>query len=180
MPEGFEALEKAMKQMEDQLAQFTKLLTQFDTFPYFLSSVLVIAILPAIGEELIFRGLLQNIVRRLSGNYHVGIWMAAIIFSSIHMQFYGFLPRMLLGALFGYLYVWSGNILVPMLAHFLNNSISLVLLYAAQQKITDMDVDSEESFPIFIVLIFAALTAYLLYLFYNYYKKVYHVNGKLE
>lgn len=179
MPAGLEELEAALKKLEDQLAEFTKLLTQFHSMPYFLSAVLVIAILPAIGEELIFRGLLQNIVRRISGNYHVAVWVAAIIFSSIHMQFFGFLPRMLLGVLFGYLYVWSGNLLIPMLAHFLNNFISLVLLYAVQLKFTDMDVESEESFPMLLIISFAALTAYLLVKFYQYYKKT-AAHGQVE
>lgn len=180
LPAGLEEFEIALRKLEDQLAQFTKLLTQFDSFLYFLSSVLIIAILPAIGEELIFRGLLQNIVRRLAGNYHVAVWIAAIIFSAIHMQFFGFLPRLLLGVLFGYLYVWSGNLLIPILVHFLNNAISLALLYAVELKFTDMDVESEESFPVTIVLAFAAVTTYLLYRFYNYFKETAGAHGKLE
>lgn len=179
MPESMAEVESALKALEEELAAFTKLLTQFHSPLYFVATVIVIAVLPAVGEELIFRGILQNIIRRMAGNYHVAIWLAAILFSAIHMQFYGFLPRMILGALFGYLYVWSGNLLLPILAHFLNNAISLILLYAAQKHLTDIDVESPESFPFAIVVPFAVLTGYLLYMFYQYFRKTKAADGEL-
>ena len=180
LPASLSEVEKIIRDLEDQLKEFTNVLTQFETPGYFLLSVLVIAIIPAIGEELIFRGLLQNIVRQISGNYHVAIWISAIIFSAIHFQFYGFVPRMLLGALFGYLYVWSGNLLLPMLAHFLNNFISLVLLYIYQLKLTEIDVESEESLPIWIIIIFTIVFSFLLYSFWRYFSNLREKYGKVD
>jgi len=180
LPSSFSEVEKVIRDLEDQLKEFTKILTQFDSPQYFILAVFVIAVIPAIGEELIFRGLLQNILSSISRNYHVAVWLSAIIFSGIHFQFYGFLPRMLLGALFGYLYVWSGNLLLSMLAHFLNNFISLTLLYIYQLNLTDIDVESEESLPIWSIAIFSFIFLYLLYSFRKYFSSLTGEYGKLE
>lgn len=91
-------------------------------------NILMIGMIPAIGEELIFRGVLQNIFTRMCKNYHWGIWIAAAIFSLIHVQVSGFFPRMLLGAMFGYMLIWSGSIWIPILAHFINN-VGAVFMY---------------------------------------------------
>ncbi len=180
LPESMATLEKAIRDLEDQLKALTKILTSFETPTYFLVSIVVVAVLPAIGEELIFRGLLQNIFRQIFRNYHVAIWVAAFIFSAIHFQFYGFLPRMLLGALFGYLYVWSGNILLPMLAHFLNNFLSLALLYVYQLNLTDVDIESSEAPPVWVIGLFTSIFIFLMYYFYRYFSELNRKNGKLE
>ena len=91
-------------------------------------NVIMIGIIPAVGEELIFRGVLQNIFSKWTKNYHWGIWISAAIFSLIHVQISGFFPRMFLGAMFGYLLVWTGSIWIPILAHFINN-VSAVIMY---------------------------------------------------
>lgn len=84
---------------------------------------------------------------RATKNPHVAIWIAAFIFSAIHFQFFGFVPRMLLGALFGYLYYWSGNLWIPMLAHFFNNGIQIVAMYYVNNKILDIDPEVETAAP---------------------------------
>ncbi|MCC8143268.1 MAG: CPBP family intramembrane metalloprotease [Tannerellaceae bacterium] len=93
-----------------------------------LANLFIIGILAAITEEFFFRGALQRIFYKWTKNTHVAIWVTAIIFSAIHLQFYGFLPRILLGAFFGYLLVWSKSIWLPVFAHFLNNGIAIVVL----------------------------------------------------
>ncbi|HPH46026.1 MAG TPA: CPBP family intramembrane metalloprotease, partial [Chryseolinea sp.] len=132
---------------------------------------IVIAILPAIGEELVFRGIIQKELFRGTKNSHLSIWIAAAIFSAIHLQFYGFVPRMLLGVLFGYLYHWSGNLTLSMLAHFVNNGFTVVALYLHQQKIIDIDIENTESVPWQGVLFSAIFTAVLLYTFRKYYQQ---------
>ena len=149
----------------------TEFLTDFDSTGYFILAIFVIAVIPGIGEELLFRGFLQNILRRIFKNDHVAIWTAAIVFSAIHFQFYGFIPRVLLGALFGYLYVWTGNLLIPICAHFINNSVSLIALYIYQKGLTDIDVESTEALPTVYVLIFSALFVVTLAYFKNYLAK---------
>ena len=128
LPEAFSGVEEWATNMEDSLKELTEFLTRFDSMGYFMMAIVVVAVIPGIGEELLFRGLLQNILVRMFKNTHVAIWVAAIFFSAVHFQFYGFLPRLLLGALFGYLYVWTGNLLVPIVAHFLTIAASLLAL----------------------------------------------------
>ena len=150
---------------ETQAEELTKFFTVFNSIGDFLFGVVVIALLPAIGEELVFRGMLQPEIFRASGNHHIAIWVSAIIFSSFHMQFFGFVPRMLLGALFGYLYVWSGNLLLPMIAHFVNNGFSVLMLYLYQQGVITMDMESPEAAPWPVVAAFTLIFAGLLFYF---------------
>jgi hypothetical protein len=157
------------REREDALAELTRLLTQFQSNEQFLFGFLVIAVLPGIGEELVFRGLIQRELLRGSGSVHLSIWVAAFLFSAIHMQFFGFVPRMLLGALFGYLYHWSGNLLIPIFAHFFHNGFTLVMLYLYQQGSIGLNIDTEESAPWHWVAVAVIATVALLY----YFRKLY-------
>jgi len=168
LPESLSGIENWAKGLEETMEELTEYLTNFESTGYFIVALVVIALIPGIGEELLFRGLLQNILKRIVKNDHVAIWIAAILFSAIHFQFYGFIPRMLLGALFGYLYVWSGNLLIPITAHFINNSVSLIALYIYQKGLTDIDVESTDAFPTIYILIFSVLFVVTLIYFKNY------------
>jgi len=170
LPEPLKWMEFWMKDMEDKMRELTQVLTHFSSPTRLLAGFLVIAVLPGIGEELVFRGLLQNKLQALTRNPHVAIWIAAIIFSAIHFQFYGFLPRMLLGALFGYLYVWSGNLWVPILAHFVNNAFTLLMVYLYQQKISDYDAAGSPVASLPLSLGSLVITAGLLFYLYTYFK----------
>lgn len=169
-PEFLKGFEKWAREYENRAEQLTKFFTQFNTTGEFLVGLLVIAVLPAMGEELVFRGMLQNELYRASKNHHIAIWTSAILFSAFHMQFFGFVPRMLLGALFGYLYVWSGNLLMPIIAHFVNNGFSVLMLYLSKLKITDMDMESPEAAPLPAILIFTAIFGALLLYYKNFYQ----------
>lgn len=170
-PEALGGWEKSLRAMENQLTELTTYLTTFDSTSQVIIAFIVIAILPAIGEELVFRGILQKELFRGTKNIHLSIWIAAAIFSGIHMQFYGFVPRMLLGALFGYLYHWSGNLTLSMLAHFVNNGFMVIALYLHQQKMIDIDIESTESQPWQAVLFSAIFTVVLLYTFRKFYQQ---------
>lgn len=153
---------------EDQAQVLTKYLTQFTSPGRFFIGVLVVAVVPAIAEELFFRGAIQrNLVQWFSP--HVGIWLAAALFSAIHFQFFGFFPRFVLGLVLGYLYQWSGNILVPMAAHFTQNGFQLLLLYMQQRRMlgADFDPESTNALPWAWVAVSAALSAGLLYYIYQ-------------
>lgn len=93
-------------------------------------ALLVAAVVPALGEEVLFRGMLQPQLQSLTKHPHVGIWLTAFVFSAIHFQFVGFLPRMLLGAFLGYTYWWSASLWVPIGLHFLFNGVQVVGLHA--------------------------------------------------
>jgi membrane protease YdiL (CAAX protease family) len=139
LPVGFEDIEKAMQSTEKSTAELTKFLLNFQSDVDFGLGIIVIAGMAALGEEIFFRGVLQSIFERYIGNKHVAIWIAAAVFSFIHFQFYGFFPRMFLGAFFGYLYVWFRSIWIPIAAHFFNNAWTLLMHYLYQQKNITID-----------------------------------------
>ena len=103
LPESMKGIQDWMKKSEDATGELTKFLTDFKSPSQLIIALVVVAILAGISEELIFRGVLQNIALKAFKNPHVAIWFAAFWFSFIHFQFFGFMPRMFLGALFGYL-----------------------------------------------------------------------------
>lgn len=118
---------------EKALQQLTNLLTTFSSWKDIGMAIIVMGVIPAIGEELVFRGILLPMFAKYISPIHIAIWGSAFIFSAIHLQVYGFVPRLLLGALFGYLYVWTKNLIYPIIAHFLNNSITLLLIFIQQR-----------------------------------------------
>ena len=164
-PGALHGFEQWARDKEDQAADLTKFLTDFNSPARLLVGLVVIAIVPAVAEELVFRGGVQRCLVRWFGSRHVGVWLAAAIFSAIHVQFFGFVPRFVLGLVLGYLYEWSGNILVPMAAHFTQNASQLILLYLAQGKHlpSSFDPDATQPLPWPTVLASAVLTAGLLY-----------------
>ena len=145
---------------EAELKILTEYIINFQSIGQFLVALVVVGVFAAIGEEILFRGLLQNLLASVTGNVHVAIWIAAIVFSAIHLQFYGFFPRVLLGALFGYLYLWSGKLSIAMLAHFFHNGISLVIAFVASQQTEGFNITPEQmdqSAPWPLVLAFLVL-----------------------
>jgi len=141
------AMDKWVRDTEETAAAFTRFLTSFTSFGNYLLGLLVIAVIPAIGEELAFRGMIQPAVQRVTGNIHVAVWVTAAFFSAFHFQFLGFMPRLMLGAFFGYLLIWSGNLWLPVIAHFANNAIGVTLMYLNKIGITDIDAESPDAAP---------------------------------
>ena len=125
LPESLDFIEHFLRQQEDEAAALTKRFLETDSILGVMINVGLLAVLAAFAEELSFRGTLQQIL----GNKSAAIWITAIIFSAVHMQFYGFVPRMLMGALFGYAFAWTGDLWIPMLMHFTNNSIAVLSYY---------------------------------------------------
>nr|WP_294897430.1 CPBP family intramembrane glutamic endopeptidase [uncultured Pedobacter sp.] len=167
LPLSLKDLELWMKAKELEAGDLTKKLLLMKGYGDLAINLLMIAIIPAIGEELFFRGGLQNILGQWFKNHHVAIWTTAIIFSAIHLQFYGFFPRMLLGALFGYLLVYGRSIYLPILGHFLNNGSAVVMAFILQKQGKGLDdLDQTSSFNHIDYLISAIITlALLLYFF---------------
>ena len=128
-PESLRWLEAEFRSKEDAAQHLTELFLNVDNAGWMFFNILMIAVIPAIGEELIFRGILQKIFTQWSNNIHVGIILSSLLFSAMHLQFYGFFPRWILGAMFGYLLVWSGSIWLPVFAHFVNNTLAVVTSY---------------------------------------------------
>lgn len=145
LPESMSDIETWMMEMETSLMEMTKFLTDFQSVPELLMGILVIGVFAGIGEEMFFRGLLQPKMKQYTNSAHWGIWLTAIIFSAIHVQFYGFLPRVFLGALFGYLYLYSGSLIYPILAHIFNNALTVIVIYMANEGIIDFDLESTDT-----------------------------------
>jgi uncharacterized protein len=153
LPGFLREVEVWMLAKENQMEILTKQLLVMKNPGDLMINLLMIAVLPAISEELFFRGCVQRLFTKWIKNYHAGIWIAAIIFSAIHIQFYGFFPRMLLGALFGYLLVWSGNIWYPIIAHFVNNGSTVIVAYVYQQQgksLDDLDAATQVNWPVYL------------------------------
>lgn len=146
LPAFLEPLETWMKTQEETAKQLTEQFLSVTTYSGLIINILLMALLPAVAEELTFRGVLQRLFQgsNVSDFHtvkvpHIAIWVTAILFSAIHMQFYGFLPRMLMGALFGYMLVWTGSLWVPILMHFTNNAMAVILYFVATRAGWDME-----------------------------------------
>ncbi|MFD2554032.1 CPBP family intramembrane glutamic endopeptidase [Sphingobacterium tabacisoli] len=152
-PDSLKGVETWMRLQEDNMASLTERIVMIDRWELLLVNVVVMAVMPAIAEEYYFRGSLMHIIQRLVKNYHITVWLSAIIFSAIHVQFFGFFPRMILGVFFGYMFVWTQNIWIPILAHFVNNATVAVLafVYTRQGK-TYAELQSYDSYSIFVYI----------------------------
>ena len=166
LPSFLSGVERWIKEMEERLAGVQEELLRSTKFSDVLFNVFMIGLLPAIGEELLFRGVVLRLFRELVSNVHVAVWLTAILFSAFHMQFYGFLPRMVLGAFLGYLAVWSGSLWLSMCAHFVNNTAILIMewLYRKNQVTTDLDtvgLDQTSSWLPFSILLVGVLIFFI-------------------
>ena len=94
-----------------------------------LINIIVMAIIPAFGEELLFRGLLQKSLFNKIGEIHISIFITALLFSAIHFHLDGLLPRFFLGIVLGYLFYWSQSLWIPIIAHFINNALAIIFSY---------------------------------------------------
>jgi len=170
LPESLSGVENWMKTMENAAEILVEKFMKVEHISGLMFNIFMIAVLPALGEELMFRGVIQRIFTNWTKNYHWGIWITAFLFSAMHMQFYGFLPRMALGAMFGYLLVWTGTMWVPILAHFVNNTMGVLGYFLINKGVITKDVEElgtgKEQLP----LVFFSLlsVSYLLFLIYRY------------
>ncbi len=152
IPEG-SYLEGLLKPSEDNLAKMTEVLLTMNSFSEYLLMLFVVAVLPALAEEFVFRGVVQAQLAKAFNNIHVGIWTSAFVFRFIHFQFYGFLPRMLLGVFFGYLVVHTGSIWSSVLAHFINNAMAVTAAYfAGSASIGEAQMEEAALNPILLLL----------------------------
>jgi uncharacterized protein len=173
LPSAFSSIEHWMRESEDAAENLTKLFLKTETIWGLLFNILMIGIIPAIGEELLFRGVIQRIFSEWTKNIHWGIWISAILFSALHFQFYGFIPRAILGAIFGYLFVWSGNLWLPVLAHFVNNTVAVIAYYLYGEGIIKVDPDkigTNSDYQI-AAIISVFLLSWLFWVFFNFEKK---------
>jgi len=132
LPEAFKGIETWMKESEEAATKVTDLILNTKNISTIIFNILIVCVVAGISEEFMFRGLLQSLFGRVFKNPHVLIWLIAILFSAIHLQFYGFITRMLLGAWLGYLMYYTKTIWIPVLAHFTNNFFGVGMYYIFQ------------------------------------------------
>jgi membrane protease YdiL (CAAX protease family) len=138
-PKFLQNMETWMRDMEESSKLLLKTLTADSTFSILLLNILLMGLLPALFEEFLFRGTLQPFLAKWFAGKHLAIIITAFIFSAIHFQFFGFIPRFLLGIYLGYLFVWGNSLWLPILAHFLHNTLSIIGDYFAQRNSMDLD-----------------------------------------
>jgi membrane protease YdiL (CAAX protease family) len=174
LPAFLSDLEQWIIAREKEAQYFTEVFLESNNWNETLINVLLIAVLPALGEELLFRGAMQTTFVRIFKNIHVAIWFSAAIFSAFHIQFLGFLPRFILGILFGYLMIYGRSIWLPILAHFTNNLLAFVLYqaYAETKEGINPIQQSGQEYPniIWIILSFLGVIILMGWL-YKIYKK---------
>jgi membrane protease YdiL (CAAX protease family) len=173
LPAALHELEEWMKRSEEMAGKMSELFTRSSTVGGLLLNLFVVAFMAALSEELFFRGLLQKVATECFRNKHIGVWFTAICFSAIHLQFFGFFPRMLMGVYLGYLFVWSGSLWPSMIAHFINNGMAVFLLWLAKRGMLSADVDKigSESNQFIYVALSMAITAFMMLLIARFEKK---------
>lgn len=165
-----EDIAKWMNTAEAAAREATEMMVYQPTVSGFLLVVVVVGIIPAISEELVFRGLMQTELREEKWNMHLVIWVTAFIFSAIHMQFYGFFPRLFLGAMMGYIAWWTNSLSAPMIFHALNNIITVTAYNLYKFKNIGPHPEKNE-FTWYSVIGSALITGVLIYLFRNTFSK---------
>ena len=178
LPESMSRLEELMKSMQEAAAEVTEKMLNINNISGLIINLIMIAGLAALGEELLFRSLLQTSLIKICKNAHIGIFIASAIFSFIHFEFYGFIPRLVLGLILGYMFYLSGSIWVPMLMHFINNGTVVILYFLNNKGITNIDTDTfgRTSIPILILsIIVTIILFYVSTKFSHRYKKDYNI-----
>lgn len=142
LPQSMAALEQTMRCLEDKASDMTNIILSGTSIMALISNLLVVGIITGFAEEMFFRAGLQKSMTSSGVNTHLAIWISAFIFSAVHFQFFGFVPRMLLGALFGYMFMTSGSLWVSAWAHALNNSIVVVTAWLSARGYLDFDIET--------------------------------------
>jgi len=167
LPYFLRELENSMIALEQQANNITETMLSVSTIWGLIANIVVIALAAAICEELFFRGGVQRI---LAGafNYHIAVWLTAILFSAIHLQFGGFIPRLILGVSFGYIAIWSRSLYPSIIAHFINNGIAVLSFFLSYNKIIDIPT---ENFGIYIGIVSLIISGTVLVYFKRYHHK---------
>ncbi|PTQ93179.1 hypothetical protein C8P68_10951 [Mucilaginibacter yixingensis] len=168
LPAPFKGVDKLIHDLENQNEAVFKEVMNMRSGGDLLVTLFVVGFLPAISEEFLFRGCLQTIFRRWDMSVHSAVWLAAFIFSFMHFEFLGFVPRMLLGGALGYLCAWSGSIWPSVFCHFLNNGFAVVVTYLYQHQQVKIDPDSNTPmFSHYIVYLFCLLISVSILVYYR-------------
>jgi hypothetical protein len=151
------SMKKMFDAMESQYAEQVKLMATFKTPTDYVVALFIIALMPAIVEEVFFRGAMQSIFMRWFKIPWLVIFITGFIFSAIHFSWYGFIPRVALGMVLGYIFYYTGNLWYSIIAHFFNNALMVTILYWQYTKDKKVDMEVGDSAPWWAGLISAAV-----------------------
>lgn len=173
LPASLSEFESSLREMENRAAQTSALLMSNPSVPALIVNILIIGVGAGVAEEILFRGCFQRLLVTGGINHHVAIWCVAFIFSAIHFQFFGFVPRMLLGAYFGYLMYWSKSVWIPAIAHTLNNTMVVITAWGQVRLHPDQPLDTSASLsPTWLIVVSVVLTAATIGLMYIHARKL--------
>lgn len=153
LPSWMAGIEQAMRTAEDSAAEVTQEMLNINSVGQLILCVLVVGVMAGLSEEMLFRGAMLRTMQDSRLGKHAVVWITAILFSAFHLQFYGFVPRMLLGVWLGYLFVWTGSLWVPIIAHTLNNSTVVLMSYLSNMGVLpegfgdNLGLPAADSFP---------------------------------
>ncbi len=156
-PEFMGSIERWLQEYEARARELTEAFIDVDTYGGLAVNLLMIAILPAVGEELLFRGALLRAMNDWTKNIHWAVIITAFLFSALHLQFYGFLPRFVLGILLGYMLVWSGSLWVPIIVHFVNNASAVLIVFFMNRSGKEVEMEEIGSSSNMFIIIFSLL-----------------------
>jgi uncharacterized protein len=168
-PGSLKDFESWARGKEDELKVITDFITRFNSPVDFMIGFLIVAVIPALGEEFLFRGIIQNKLETIAKNGHIAIWFTAVLFSAFHFQFFGFIPRMMLGVLFGYMYYWSRNLWFPIIAHFINNGFTVTMIYLYNEGYITINIGDDKALSLSTTLIFAIVGIIFLFYYRSYF-----------
>jgi uncharacterized protein len=174
LPGGLAGIEKWMQSSEENAGTIMDAFMKDTSVSALIVNILMIAILPAIGEELVFRGVIQKLLSEWTQSNHIGVIVTSFAFAAIHLQFYGFLPRFLLGLGFGYIYVWTKNLWLPILAHFVNNILSVIVEFASRKGWTGVKADEFGRTDSIILIFFSFILVAILLAYLNNHSRLKH------
>ncbi len=168
LPSFMKPIEEWMRLKETQAELATNIFLSSNSWIESIFNIFLIAVIPAFGEELLFRGAIQKLIYKSSKNTHLAVWITAILFSALHMQFFGFIPRLILGLIFGYLVVYFNCIWLSITAHFTNNFLAYLIyqnsdIQNSNNSNLNNSIDSHSSIFILLSILGIFIISYLLY-----------------
>jgi hypothetical protein len=167
LPDSMSSTQQWMQQSEDEANKMTELFMTTGTVSGLMVNLLMMALIPAIGEELVFRGVLQRLLVRWFRSAWIGITVASVIFSAIHVQFFGFVPRFVLGFVLGFVFQVSGRLWISIFIHFLNNSLAVITYWLYANKTISVSPDDIANFnnniPVLLISIVLFLASFVLF-----------------
>jgi membrane protease YdiL (CAAX protease family) len=173
-------VDRLFRNLEDEAEKIMEAFMATRSYWGLLVNLLMIGILAAVGEELIFRGLLQRLLTGMVRNAHVAILITAILFSAFHFQFFSFLPRFVLGIILGYLMLFGRSIWFPIIAHFVNNAMGVVYYHFSARGSADDMLEEIGTSTMLPVTALVSLMLFAIFFIVWYYQVVTLANRSLQ